>query len=114
MAMGETKTFPELSVEEAAELIAQNAAVIVDVNPRPRWSSGHLPGAINLDAAAFTEADIPAAKDVNLVFYCSDYDGATSHYAARRATKMGFINVFIMPAGLKGWMAAGHRAMSGR
>ncbi|NJM34816.1 MAG: rhodanese-like domain-containing protein [Rhodomicrobium sp.] len=60
--MGETKTFPELTVEEAAELIAQGAAVIVDVNPRPRWSSGHLPGALNLDAGSFAEADIPAPR----------------------------------------------------
>ncbi len=111
--MSTATTFPELSVEEAAELIAQGAAVVIDVNPRRRWASGHLPGAINLDPAEFTEADIPGGADATLIFYCSDV-GAPSRYAAQRAAKLGFKHVFTMPAGLKGWMAAGHRAMAGR
>ncbi len=111
--MSELATFPELSVEEAAELILQGNAVVIDVNPRRRWASGHLPGAINLDPAEFTEADIPADKDATLIFYCSEASAA-SRYAARKAARLGFAHVFLMPAGLKGWMAAGHRAMSGR
>jgi rhodanese-related sulfurtransferase len=34
-------------------------------------------------------------------------------YAAQRAAKMGFRHVFTMKGGLREWMAAGHRAMSG-
>lgn len=105
---------PELTVEEAAELITNGRAVVVDVNPRRRWSSGHIPGSLNLDPAGFGEADIPGGKDATLIFYCSDANGAASRYAARRALKLGFVHVFLLPAGLKGWMAAGHRAMAGR
>jgi rhodanese-related sulfurtransferase len=105
---------PELSVEEVADLIAAGNAVIIDANPRRRWSSGHLPGAINLDPSTFGEADIPAGKDTILVFYCSEAGGAASRYAAQKAAKLGFAHVFTMPAGLRGWMAAGHRAMAGR
>lgn len=105
---------PELSVEEVADLLTQGRAVIMDANPRRRWSSGHLPGAINIDPAAFTENDLPAAKDGILIFYCGERDGSASRYAARKAARMGFAHVFTMPAGLKGWMAAGHRAMAGR
>jgi rhodanese-related sulfurtransferase len=107
-------TFPELSVDEAAELIAQGTAIVIDVNPRRRWSSGHLPGALNLDPAEFTKTDIPGGMDATLIFYCSDGGGAASRYAAQRAAKLGFTHVFLMPAGLKGWMAAGHRAKAGR
>jgi rhodanese-related sulfurtransferase len=112
--MADHKNCPELSVEEVADLLAQGRAVIVDTNPRGRWSSGHLPGAINLDPAGFTESDLPAPKDGILVFYCAERGGAASRYAAQKAARMGFANVFTMPAGLKGWMAAGHRAMAGR
>ena len=83
--MVETKSFPELSVQEVAELMAQGEAVIIDVNPRRRWASGHVPGAINLDPSEFTEADIPADKGMSVIFYCSDADGSTSRYAARKA-----------------------------
>lgn len=107
-------TFPELSVEEAADLITRGEAVIIDVNPRRRWASGHLPGAINLDPATFTIAEIPGGMDVRLIIYCMDGGGAASRFAAQRAAKLGFTHVFTMPGGLKGWMAAGHRAKAGR
>lgn len=112
--MTEATAFPELSVEEAAELITQGAAIIIDVNPRRRWASGHLPGAIHLDPAEFEKTDIPGDENATLIFYCSDGGGAPSRYAAQRAAKLGFTHVFTMPAGLRGWMAAGHRAMAGR
>lgn len=112
--MTDHKTCPELSVEEVADLLAQARAVIIDANPRGRWSSGHLPGAINIDPAKFTESDLPAAKDGILIFYCAEAGGSASRYAAQKAARMGFAHVFTMPAGLKGWMAAGHRAMAGR
>ena len=112
--MVETQAFPELSVKEAAELIAQGAAIVIDVNPRPRWASGHLPGAINLDPADFNEADIPANRDATLIFYCSDPTCGASRYAAQKAARMGFVHVFTMPAGIRGWLAEGHKAMSAR
>jgi rhodanese-related sulfurtransferase len=112
--MVEAKTFPELSVTEVAELIAQGAAVVIDVNPRRRWASGHLPGAINLDPGEFTESDITAEKDKTVIFYCSDHDCGTSRYAARKAAKMGFVNVFTMPAGIRGWLAGGQKAKTAR
>ncbi len=105
---------PELSADEAAELIADGRAVVIDVSPRRRWASGHLPGAINLWPPDFTEEDIPAEKDATLLFYCSDMGGTASRYAAQRAVKMGFTHVFTMPGGLRSWMAAGHKAMAGR
>jgi rhodanese-related sulfurtransferase len=112
--MIEANTFPELSVKEVAELIAQGAAVLIDVNPSRRWASGHVPGAINLDPSEFTEADIPGGKTANVIFYCSDADSGASRYAARKAAKLGFVNVFTMPAGIRGWLAEGHKAMAAR
>jgi rhodanese-related sulfurtransferase len=110
--MNTATTFPELTADEAAELITQGEAVVIDVNPRRRWSSGHLPGAVNLDPSEFTEADLPRDRETTLIFYCSD-TGSASRYAARKAAKLGFLHIFLMPCGLKGWMAAGHRARAG-
>lgn len=104
---------PELSIDEAANLIAGGQAVVIDVSPRRRWASGHLPNALNLVPSSFTGEDIPAEKDTTLLFYCSDMGGSASRYAAQRALKLGFTNVFIMKGGLRQWMAAGHRAMAG-
>jgi rhodanese-related sulfurtransferase len=35
------------------------------------------------------------------------------HEAARRAAKVGFKNVFIMPAGIDGWVKAGKKVERG-
>jgi len=105
---------PELSVQEVAELLEDRRAVLIDTNPRPRWASGHLPGAINLDPGRLEESQLPRSKDAMLVFYCSDPSGAASRHAARRALQMGYRHVFTMPAGLRGWIAAGKRAEAGR
>ena len=104
--MAQAQTCPELSVDEVAELIARKTAVLIDVNPRRRWASGHLPGAINLDPGEFTESGLPEDKTATLVFYCSDSDSAASRYAAGKAARFGYAHVFIMPAGLRGWLAA--------
>ncbi|MER3545792.1 MAG: rhodanese-like domain-containing protein [Chloroflexota bacterium] len=97
----------ELSVDEVAGSLGKNGFHVFDVNPRARWSMGHVPGAINLDPADFTAADLPADRNVTLVFYCSDPGCGASRFAARRAQQMGYANVFVMPAGIRGWLEAG-------
>ena len=104
--MAQANTCPELSVDEVAELMARKKAVLIDVNPRRRWASGHLPGAANLDPGEYTEADLPADKTATLVFYCSGPGSSASRYAAQKAARFGYAHVFIMPAGLRGWLAA--------
>lgn len=82
-------------------------ATIVDVNSRQSWAKAHVPGALHLDAATFTEADLPSDKDAMLVFYCSNPMCMKAPTAARRAKKMHYANAHVMPAGISGWMAAG-------
>jgi rhodanese-related sulfurtransferase len=98
---------PELTVEEVAELIEDRRAVLFDANPRPRWASGHLPGAHNVDPGEFGEHDLPHDRNAMLVFYCSDPTCGSSRHAAKKALKLGFAHVFTMPAGIRGWLAAG-------
>jgi len=37
----------------------------------------------------------------------------SSHQAARRAAEMGYTRVYVMPAGIDGWLAAGKRVEQG-
>jgi rhodanese-related sulfurtransferase len=48
------------------------------------------------------------------VFYCSDPACGASRHAAKKALKLGFAHVFMMPAGIRGWLAAGLPVEAGR
>ena len=52
---------------------------------------------------------LPADKEVHLVYYGENTRDRSCNGAARAAAQAGYPNVFIMPAGLDGWMEAGHR-----
>lgn len=79
---------------------------VIDVNSPQSWERTHVPGAANLDPAVYEEADLPPDKGAPLVFYCSNPMCRKASNAARRAKKMGYDNVHVMSAGIKGWLAA--------
>ncbi len=65
-----------------------------------------MPGAANLDPADYTEGDLPTDKNAKLVFYCSNPMCRKAPNAALRAKKMGYTNVQVMSAGIRGWLGA--------
>lgn len=89
------------------EMINNKQARVLDVNARQSWLKAHVPGAVNLDPLTYTEADLPEDRESMLVFYCSNPLCTKAPKAARRAEKMGYIRVKVMPAGISGWLAAG-------
>jgi rhodanese-related sulfurtransferase len=94
--------------------LIQNAAVTaIDVNARQSWLQARVPGALHLDPLAFTERDLPSAKDSPLVFYCSNPWCRKAPNAARRAEGMGYHDVRVMAAGISGWLDAGLPTESG-
>ncbi len=74
------------------------------MRPSHAWAQGHVPGAINIDPGDYTESDLPTDKGVTLVFYCSGPLCPMAPGAAKRATRMGHQNVFVMSAGISGWL----------
>ena len=88
--------------------ILQNpeSVTVVDVNSRDSWMKAHVPGAGNLDPAAYKDSDLPLDKNAVVVFYCSNPMCMKAPNAARRARKMGYANVQVMSAGISGWLAA--------
>jgi len=88
-------------------------STVLDVNAPGSWARARVPGARALDAAAFTERDLPADRDALLVFYCSGPLCRKAPNAARRATAMGYRQVRVMSAGISGWLSAGLPTQSG-
>ena len=93
-----------ISCNDVNNLLPARRAAVFDVNARSRWAAGHVPGAHNLDPVHFSESDLPAGKDSQLVFYCSNFMCRKAPLAARRAKAMGYTNVQVMSAGIQGWL----------
>lgn len=91
---------------ELLQLTKSHQVTVVDVNSHQSWTKAHVPGALNLDPAAYLDSDLPADKQATLVFYCSNPMCRKAPNAARRAKKMGYGNTKVMSAGISGWLAA--------
>lgn len=78
---------------------------VLDVNSRSSFIKARVPGASNLDSD-YKDGDLPPEKNALLVFYCSNPMCRKAPKAARRARKLGYSNVHVMPAGISGWLAA--------
>jgi rhodanese-related sulfurtransferase len=102
-----------ISPEGLHQLIQKERPSVVDVNARLRWTEARVPGAINLDPGEYEEGDLPPDKDATLVFYCSNVLCRKAPNAARRARKMGYRNVYVMSAGISGWLGANLPTESG-
>ena len=72
-----------------------------------------VPGARPLDPMGYDESDLPADRDSTLVFYCSNFLCRKAPNAARRAKDMGYRNVYVMSAGISGWVGASLPTESG-
>lgn len=88
------------------EQLERGTVTVVDVNVPASWHSARVPGATRLDPLAFNESDLPAAKDAPLVFYCSNPLCRKAPHAARRAQAMGYTDVRVLSAGIRGWLGA--------
>jgi len=97
---------PTISPSELHRLIEKGGATAIDVNSPGSWAEARVPGAVNLDPAAFSPADLPADRASLLVFYCSNPLCRKAPNAALRARKLGYENVRVMSAGIRGWLSA--------
>jgi rhodanese-related sulfurtransferase len=83
------------------------------VNNAARWQSGHVPSAVNLDPHHYASTALQPDTSAQLVFYCSSPLCRNAPQATRRALGMGYNNVCVMSAGIKGWLDAGLPAEQG-
>jgi rhodanese-related sulfurtransferase len=94
-----------ITPEEVQQLLSGQDVVVVDVNSADRWTEAHVPGAVNLDPTRFTDEQLPRDKETSVVFYCSGAMCRKAPDAARRASTMGYRDVKVMSAGIRGWIS---------
>lgn len=105
-------TLRSLTVDQLATVLQNHPNVtVLDVNGTDtRTRYGVIPGAKLL--SHFAEYDVgkelPADKNAILVFYCAATQCTSAGTAAQRALAAGYVNVFVLDAGIKGWTEAGH------
>ncbi len=87
--------------------------VVFDVNDEARWLAARVPGARHLGPSSLTASDLPADREATVVFYCSNPLCRKAPNAARRAQGMGCSNVYVMSAGISGWLDASLPTESG-
>lgn len=96
-----------ISPGDLQALARDGTVTVFDVNSPASWQEAHVPGARHLDPDAFAREDLPPGMDASLVFYCSGPLCRKAPRAARRARDMGYANVRVMSAGIRGWVQAG-------
>lgn len=80
---------------------------VFDANPVDVFNKHHVRGARRVEYDQVKPSDLPADKSSSIVFYCMNERCTASPIAARRARELGWTDVYVMPAGIKGWIAAG-------
>lgn len=95
-----------ISPEELQQELHRGEVTVIDVNAPSSWLQARIPGAVNLDHTAIAAADLPENRSAPLVFYCSNPLCRKAPIAARRAQGLGYENVWVLSAGIKGWLGA--------
>lgn len=95
------------------ERLRDGGVTVFDVNDVARWREARVPGARHLNPASFGADQLPADRDEALVFYCSNPLCRKAPNAARRAEHLGWRNVSVMEAGIRGWIGASLPVESG-
>ena len=104
---------PTISPAELKCRMATEQIDVVDVNAPGSWERARVPGARHVDPTLFGAADLPADKKAVLVFYCSGPLCRKAPNAAKKARDLGYTNVFVMSAGISGWLSASMPTESG-
>lgn len=111
--MGALSGFREVGPAEAARLVEQEGAVLIDVREKPEWARGHIPGARHLPLgqlqARLGELDDLRGKPV--VVQCQS--GTRSAMAARVLKGAGFEHVYNLGGGIMAWTMAGRKISRG-
>lgn len=108
---------PAVSLAQAKEAFASEAAVFVDARGPDFFELGHIPGAVNLPVRNFDQV-FPRVKQLlltapRLIIYC---DGANCEMSVELIDKLlmaGIAHVEIFPGGIEQWQAEGQPMEAG-
>jgi phage shock protein E len=97
----------EVDVEQAAELVAADEVVILDIRTPGEYEAGHIPGATNVNYRSHDFAEQLANMDQTRVYLLHCAVGGRSARALDLFKEHGFKNVHHLRSGFEGWKAAG-------
>jgi len=92
---------------ELLTLSERGSVNVFDVNSLESWERAHVPTARHLHPDEFEAGELPEDRAAHLVFYCSNPMCRKAPRAAKRARELGYPNVRVMSAGIRGWVGAG-------
>ncbi|WP_395745450.1 rhodanese-like domain-containing protein [Prosthecobacter sp.] len=99
--------FPDISIADLKQAIADKKVTIIDVNGAASYKAGHVPGAIDFATQGDKLASVlPSDKNALVVAYCGGPACSAYKAAANAAEKLGYTNVKHLSAGISGWKAA--------
>lgn len=77
-------------------------AIIVDVRLKQEYRRGHIPGAVNVNGSQALEA-FSDTLDLETPLYLYCVTSTRSKPAAERLSKKGFVYVYVLKPGFRGW-----------
>ncbi len=99
---------PDISLADLKQAMEDKDVTLLDCNGSKSYESGHIPGAIDFDAAkADLAKKLPKDKSALVVAYCGGPQCMAYKAGAEAATKLGYTNVKYFSGGLAGWKDAG-------
>ncbi|MBR0678155.1 DUF2892 domain-containing protein [Roseomonas alkaliterrae] len=95
-----------ITPEEAARLLREECATLVDVREPDEHARARIPGARNLPLSRLEEAELALHEGKPVLFHCRS-GARTAGHAARLAAKAGACEAYVVEGGLDAWKRAG-------
>lgn len=105
LGFGKSKNHNELEPKVLAAMLADGAAVLVDVREPDEYAAGHIAGAINLPLSRFSPDQLPETPGKTVVLQCAG--GKRSGMALDRCAEAGAAVDTHLAGGIGAWKAAG-------
>lgn len=106
-AINESNMYKNLTIDEFAKMMTQEANVILDVRTPDEFKAGHLHGAVNLNVNAPDFAEKSALLDKNKTYLVHCASGGRSVTACEKLAKLDIPKLYNLPGGYRAWQKAG-------
>lgn len=93
--------------EEAAKLIAEKKATVLDIRTPEEFREGHIAGAVNIDFTGDGFAQKIAALDKSKTYIVHCQGGGRSGRSMPVFDEAKFKSILHLQSGFKGWQSAG-------
>jgi rhodanese-related sulfurtransferase len=83
--------------------------LLINSLPGPRFKMGYIPGSVNIPDGLFAKMTekLPKDKSKTLIFYCLGPKCIFSFNSAKKATKLGYTDVYVYREGIPAWSKKG-------